>query len=197
MNLVCGVGVNDSGYAVTRQETVNGRRKTVWRCPYYVVWLNMLTRCYSQKLIATRRNYSDCEVAPEWLRFSVFRSWMAEQNWQGNVLDKDILFPGNKVYSAGTCCFVSALVNTFITDSGAIRGEWPIGVYWNAERGKFQAQCQNPFTGKNEYLGRFIDSSDAHEAWASRKLSLAIEIAGMQPEKIGAALISRYEQAKP
>lgn len=198
MRLVQGVGINDAGYAVTRQETFMGKRKTIWRCPYYVTWLNMLTRCYSRKFIETRPNYTECEVSPEWHIFSVFRSWMMAQEWKGMCLDKDLLVPGNKLYGPDTCCFVSVLVNTFITDSAAIRGDWPIGVSWSVERGVFQAQCQNPFTGKNEHLGRFKNPSDANKAWGARKLELAKEIAGIQSDsRIATALISRYEQAKP
>ena len=51
--LVCGVGVNDLGYATRVWEELpknGGKRilKSVFRCKYYEVWKNMLQRCYSK-----------------------------------------------------------------------------------------------------------------------------------------------------
>ena len=43
---VYGVGVNDSPEPVQRFEKVDGKKKQVWVCPYYVVWKDMLKRCY-------------------------------------------------------------------------------------------------------------------------------------------------------
>ena len=43
--LVSGVGTNDADYT-TSPVAVNGVRT---RCPFYVKWLDMLTRCYSDK----------------------------------------------------------------------------------------------------------------------------------------------------
>ena len=45
--LVAGVGVNDADYPIVRfGETVNGRKKREWICPYYKTWSAMLNRCY-------------------------------------------------------------------------------------------------------------------------------------------------------
>ena len=151
--LVCGVGRNDVDYVVEKRETIrcaDGKQKQriVWICPYYQTWRGMLQRCYSTKLQERQPTYKGCSVSEEWLTFSVFKNWMETQDWEGNQLDKDILFEGNKVYSAETCVFVSGMVNNFTIDRGAARGEWLIGVYWNKRNGKFQAQCNNPFTKK-------------------------------------------------
>ena len=120
---------------------------------------------------------------------------MVEQDWEGNQLDKDLLFEGNKIYSADTCVFVSPMVNTFVNDSGASRGKWLIGVYWDKEKAKFRAQCCNPFAKKNEKLGRFDSEIEAHEAWAKRKLELAHELAAIQTdERVAKALVDRYSK---
>lgn len=134
--LVCGVGINDADYVVQRKETigyVNGKhkQKLVWTCPYYRVWTNMLVRCYSTKKQEKYPTYKGCTVSDEWLTFSVFKSWMEKQDWDGKQLDKDLLFEGNKVYSAETCVFVTKEVNMFTTERCAARGEWPIGVNWH------------------------------------------------------------------
>lgn len=84
-------------------------------------------------------------------------------------------------------------VNLFTIDSGASRGDWSIGVYWDKNNGKFQSRCNNPFTKKQEYLGLFINEMDAHQAWLKRKLELAHLLAAEQTdERVAKALIGRY-----
>lgn len=185
--LVYGVGRNDADYAVRKFETigcVNGKQKQklVWVCPYYRTWHSMLSRCYSIKAQNRRPTYKGCSVSDDWLTFSVFKSWMEKQDWEGKQLDKDLLFEGNKVYSADACVFVTQMVNTFVCDGGAARGEWLIGVHW----------CK-----KKEKLGYFTCEQQAHNAWKRRKLELAKELAAIQAdEKVAEALIARYTNYK-
>ena len=195
---VYGVGVNDADYVVQRWETigrVNGKQKQklVWCCPYYQAWKGILQRCYSTKLQERFPTYKGCSVSEEWLTFSVFKSWMEKQDFEGMQLDKDLLFEGNKVYSEEKCVFVSRVVNMFTTDRGNDRGEWLIGVVWHKSAGKFRSQCRNPFTKKQEYLGYFACELEAHQAWLKRKLELAHLLAAEQTdERVAKALIERY-----
>ena len=118
---------------------------------------------------------------------------MNSQNWEGKQLDKDLLVEGNKVYSAETCAFVSSMVNTFVNDCGASRGDWPIGTYWNKRDRTFHSRCNNPFTKKIEHLGYFMCEQEAHQAWLTRKLELAKDLAEIQSdERVAKALIERY-----
>lgn len=196
--LVCGVGINDADYVVTKWETIryaDGKKKQrlVWVCPYYRTWNNMLNRCYSVKYKDKNPTYKDCAVTREWLTFSNFRAWMVAQDWEGMQLDKDLLVEGNKAYSDKTCVFVSKAVNLFTTESGASRGEWMIGVNWNKSAGKFSASCSNPFTNKQENLGYFACEEEAHQTWLKRKLELAYLLAAEQTdERVAKALIERY-----
>lgn len=196
--LVCDVGVNDADYAVKKQETigyVDGKRKQklIWTCPYYRSWTNMLKRCYSINCQDKNPTYVGCTVSEEWLTFSNFKIWMEKQDFEGNQLDKDLLFEGNKIYSSETCVFVSRAVNMFTIDCGATRGEWMIGVHWHKGANKFMSQCRNPFTKKKENLGYFTCELEAHEAWIKRKLELAHELAAIQTdERVAKALIDRY-----
>lgn len=196
--LVHGVGINDADYVVKKHETIGyvdgkRKRKAVWACPFYQAWRNMLSRCYSTKFQKRQPTYRGCTVSEEWLTFSVFKTWMEKQDWQDNQLDKDLLFEGNKVYSSETCVFVTQEVNMFTIDSGATRGEWMIGVYWNKGANKFMSRCRSPFTKKNEYLGYFTCELEAHKAWLKRKLELAHELAAIQTdERVAKALIERY-----
>ena len=196
--LVHGVGINDADYAVYKYETteVNGVRKKrmVWYCPYYRTWKSMIARCYSLKFQERCPTYIGCSVSEEWLTFSVFKLWMEAQDFEGKQLDKDLLFAGNKVYSAETCVFLTSMVNTFTIDCGASRGEWLIGVCWDKGAGKFKSSCCNPFTKKREHLGLFLNELEAHEAWLNRKLELAHLLAAEQTdERVIEALLTRFK----
>ena len=196
--LVCGVGINDADYVVKVWETIGyvdgkQRKKLIWSCPYHQVWSDMLRRCYSTKFQEKYPTYKGCTVSDEWLTLSVFKNWMEAQDWEGKQLDKDLLFEGNKVYSAETCVFVTNRVNTFTIDCGASKGIYPIGVYRNKKDRKFVAQCRNQFTKKNEHLGYFTCEVEAHKAWLKRKLELAYLLAAEQTDqRIAKALIERY-----
>jgi hypothetical protein len=179
---VFGIGVNDATYAVTRHEKVNGKDRIVWQCPYYRVWYNMLNRCYSESYLKKYPTYRGCSVCPEWIYFMTFKAWMMTQDFEGKQLDKDILFEGNKIYNPETCRFVDKDLNNFLTDSGAARGEWPIGVNWHKVTGKFVAQCRNPFINKQEHLGLFNCPNEAHNAWRQRKHELALALADLQTD---------------
>lgn len=192
-NLICGVGINDAGYAVHRSEVIGGKRRHVWRCPYYRVWSCMLQRCYNQKFLKRQPAYAGCKAAPEWHRFSVFKSWMERQDWEGRQLDKDILRNGSKLYSPDTCAFVSRELNMFLVDRELHRGKYPIGARWHPASKRFAASCSNPFTGLREDLGTFESPEAAHEAWRKRKHELACRYADTQKDpRVRAAMRARY-----
>lgn len=193
MNTVCGVGINDSDYLVYRYAMVDGKSKIVWRCPFYQAWSCMINRAYNKKYQNSKPTYAACSVDPAWHSFMDFRAWMMTQDWEGKQLDKDIICPGNKVYGPDKCVFVSRELNMFTTDSGAIRGELPIGVYWHVRDKKFLSRCCNPLTRKQETIGYFDDPAEAHKAWRAKKHEHACRYADMQTNpRIAAALKSRY-----
>ena len=196
--LIYGVGVNDLGYRVQASEEVteNGGkkiRKTVFLCKYYVVWMNMLRRCYSKKYLEINPSYIGTSVCSEWLYATAFKKWMEQQDWHGKSLDKDIVVPRSRLYSPETCAFVLTATNLFVTARDASRGEYPIGVHLYKNTGKYQALCQNLFTGKNEHLGYFSTPEEAHEVWRKRKHELAQLVAATESDpRIVAALKKRY-----
>jgi len=106
---------------------------------------------------------------------------MEQQDWKGNHLDKDIIVPGNKVYSADTCCFVAPSVNSLLTDGSARRGRWPIGVSWNKRDKKFTSNVS--YKGKVESLGYFTTPEAAHKAYVDRKKEIIYEVAIQQTDK--------------
>ena len=167
--LVYGIGVNDADYVV--KSIINGRRVG---CPAYRSWGNMLKRCYSAKYHSRCPTYIGVEVCDEWLTFMTFRKWWVENQVDGWQMDKDLL-SGDRIYSPDTCIFVPAWLNNFTIDSGAARGLWPIGVWFDRRRRKFESRCRHPF-GKNECLGHFSTPDEAHAAWLARKLEIANEL---------------------
>ena len=196
--LVWGVGVNDLDYRVHVKEELpknGGKRiqKTVFRCEYYKVWGSMLERCHSKKYLERYPSYIGTRVCSEWLYAAEFRKWMEKQDWRGKCLDKDIISPRSKLYSPETCAFVLPATNSFVIARDACRGEYPIGVHLVKHKGKYIAQCKNPFTGKNEHLGIFSTPEEAHEAWRKQKHELAQLVANTESDpRVVEALKKRY-----
>ena len=185
--LVCGVGVNDLPYRVHVMEEVTkdgGKRirKTVFRCPYYTVWREMLRRCYSKKFLESNPSYNGTTVCNEWVYATAFKKWMEQQDWDGKCLDKDIIAPRSKLYSPDTCAFVLQATNSFVIACDASRGDYPIGVCLYKRTGKYIAKCGNPFTGEKEHLGYFSTTEEAHEAWRKRKHELAQLVAAKESD---------------
>ncbi|MGL4756216.1 MAG: hypothetical protein ACRCXB_28015 [Aeromonadaceae bacterium] len=169
MKLVRGFGVNDADYIVC--PTVNGKQVM---CQAYMAWMNMLNRCYSEKLHASRPTYVGVTVCEEWKSFMAFRAWWLGNQVDGWELDKDLIGDGT-VYSPESCIYVPGWLNTFTTDSGASRGDCPIGVRFHKQSGKYQARCSHPF-GRHESIGLFSDKLVAGQAWMNRKLEIAEEL---------------------
>ena len=165
--LVCGVGVNDADYIVKG-------RKTGFSCPYYQRWSKMLTRCYSEKFISENESYRGCSVCDEWLLFSAFRIWMEEQSWKGKELDKDIIAPGNKIYSPETCCFVDQPLNLLLCDARAIRGPLPVGVCYHKQNNNYIAYIN--YKGKRVNLGSHKTIEGASKAYVDRKVRIIKEV---------------------
>lgn len=197
-----GWGINDAGYSVTKSETVNGRSKRVWTCPYYKVWRSMLCRCLSDSYKSLYETYNECSVAEEWKYLSSFIKWVDSQpnrDWQDCNLDKDILVRDNKIYSPETCIFISANINRFVIDSNKIRGQFFLGVCPNRQgcRNEYQVYCNNPYTKKQEYLGVFDNELHAHKVWQAKKHTHACMLAEEQPDpRVAKALRERYAPDK-
>ena len=198
--LVYGVGINDAGYNVYKYEVINGKNKIVGRCPFYCKWVKMLGRCYSEKCHEEKPTYKNCTVCQEWLTFSNFRRWCVSEGFDGSDtklnLDKDFIVDGNKHYSPDTCIFICQLVNSFIVDNGASRGQFMIGVCWAKDNNKFVTHCNNPFTKKYEHLGLFTDELIAHQVWKQRKHELACQLADsdyVTDERIKQVLLNKYK----
>ena len=118
---------------------------------------------------------------------------MEQQDWRDKSLDKDIIVPGNKLYSPDTCAFVLPATNLFVTARDACRGDYASGVGLFKRTGEYRAQCRNPFSEKKEHLGHFSTPEEAHEAWRKRKHELAQLVAARESDpRVVEALKKRY-----
>lgn len=155
-------------------------------------------RCYydSKKYLPYYEGVTVCE---DWKYFSNFRAWMEKQNWEGLQLDKDILVENNTIYSPTTCCFVPRDINMLLTDRKAARGEFPVGVSFNKQRGLFAAYVVD---FKQIHLGYFSSAEAAHQAWRLAKASVIEKRVGewsLQAsfnESAGEALLKRASDLK-
>lgn len=176
--LVSGFGINDADYAVLVTEVVDGKSKTVWKCPYYIKWYSMMNRCFSKKYQKEKVTYCNKTICDEWKYFSNFKSWMEKQEWEGRCLDKDLLVYKTTEYSPDTCCFITNEVNGFLTKRQNGRGAYPLGV------SKWQLASHRPLKYKASiatyrvrkgltHLGYFDTPEEAHKAWQLAKIERA------------------------
>jgi len=157
------VGINDVGFQVAAD------RKPIWQ---YSLWCRVLERAFCQKLKTDRPTYKDVTCCDEWLSFANFLGWCnKEVDYKGKpvgmALDKDIVVKGNKIYSPEACSFVPQDVNKLLTDSGATRGEWPVGVNINKEYGRYQARLRQH--GCRTHLGYYDTPEEAFLAYKVAK----------------------------
>ena len=174
MKLVYGVGIYDlkGDFRHITHKVIDGKNI---ECPFYKKWKDVLRRCYSERFIQKYPNYRGCSICEEWKTFSNFMTWMKTQSWEGKDLDKDILVPGNKVYSPGTCVFVSNSLNKLLLNSLAIRGKYQMGVTFNKEKNKFTAHIKK--FGKKYHLGYFHTPEEAHEVYKKERSKYILEVA--------------------
>lgn len=171
MKLVYGVGINDADYVVRH-------------CPFYKRWKMLLMRCYSEREQEKKPYYKGCKVCEEWLTFSNFRAWMETQDWKGKQLDKDIITPGNKIYSPDNCMFVTQAINSLLTVSKSNKGDHPIGVCLPN-----RADMVNRYFSTIRYnnivqrLGYYATPEEAHRAWIKRKREIIAEVITEQDDQ--------------
>lgn len=139
----------------------------------------MLRRCLDPQARLNRPDYIGSAVCAPWLVFSNFRRWMVRQNWENRSLDKDLLIPGNKLYSPKTCIFIPNYINNTLLKR-VPRQHLP-GVHIETTSGRYVAQCQmtNLETGQRftKKIGRFKTEKQAYKAYVSFKSQLIYTLA--------------------
>ena len=143
----------------------------------YILWKDMLKRCYNDSFKKKNPTYEGCEVSDNFKSYEYFYEWCHKQigfDNEGWQLDKDLLIKGNKVYSEDSCVFVPKDINLLLTKRTASRGEHLIGVYWCKKGKAFKAQVSKN-KGKQEHLGLFNTEIEAFNAYKTAKESFVKE----------------------
>lgn len=109
---VCGIGIAGSS---RKSVKVDGRYVYI---PEYVLWKNLINRCYNENSLKRFERYRGCSVCDRWLHYDNFiedlpnlkgyGEWISGLDYE---LDKDIRVAGNRVYSPDTCMFISSQIN--------------------------------------------------------------------------------------
>ena len=169
-DLVYGVGLNCGTYPA--RENIKTMRLE------YVLWLNMLRRCFSEKRLEDFPTYKGCIVSDNFKHYSFFYEWCHKQvgfGEDGWHLDKDLLIKGNKIYSEDTCIFLPPKLNTLILSCKAHRGELPVGVCFEKSSLRYTASCM--FEGKKKKIGRYSTPEQAFFAYKTFKESYIKQVA--------------------
>ena len=152
----------------------------------YRKWESMLDRVHGRSCKQDVANpYYDTSVSEDFRWFGDFKNWCEKQVGFGNenwALDKDILVKGNKVYSPETCCFVPVELNSLLVNNRATRGEFPVGVYYDVSRSKFQSHIR--MHGKRKHLGRFVTPEEAFQAYKQAKEAYIKEVVELYKDQI-------------
>lgn len=170
--LVMGVGTTGSG---PFKATATGRATRP-----YSAWASMLHRCYSKR---AHPSYAGCSVVAEWLSFQAFARWYSARYVPGWQLDKDIMLPGNRIYSPDTCCFVPAAINALLNHNKSNKGVYPCGVDWHKAKQMFRAALA--VDGRRKTLGYFKTAEEAGQVYLLAKKENVARVAHIYRAEIG------------
>ena len=166
---VCGVGYLGIGKYFSSKNKIKDYK--------YVVWSDLLRRCYSKKFQERHPTYIGCSVCEEWHNFQNFAQWFEEsynpEIMEGWELDKDILVKSNKVYSPETCCFVPKEINTIFGSRRNKRGLYLIGVRF--QNNKYLARVR--VNNIERQIGIFNTEIEAFQAYKVAKEEYIKEVA--------------------
>ena len=167
---VYGAGYIGEGKYTT---TKNGKHRDE-----YIIWRNMLRRCYDPKFQEKEPTYKGCKVEDYLLNFQHMCKWLENNYYKvpGELmcLDKDILCKGNKIYSRNTCIFVPKRINNLFTKRDNDRGNSPIGVTPNSY-GNYQVRCCDGY-GKRISLGTYSTEEEAFRVYKNYKEKVIKEV---------------------
>ena len=165
------LGVDKNSNVPKTAELKDGKYVITWE---YDKWRKMLQRCFDNKYKEKRPTYKDTACCERWLCFASFLEdfeiLKQEYNWSKDEklnLDKDILNKNNKIYSLENCVLVPDWINLLFTKRDNDRGDCPIGVCYNKQCKKYQAQCR--INGKQISLGLYNTPEEAFNAYKIAK----------------------------
>lgn len=160
------------------------------------LWYNMYTRCYNLNYHKVKPGYKGCAICNEWLDDKKsFYEWVDMNFYKikgGSTveLDKDILLPGNKLYSPDACIFVPKRINDlFVHIHGRTNNGLPTGVTYSEKTGMYKVTARLTHEGtekkkKNVILGYYDTMEEAYEVYKEHKKAEIIYIADLYKKKI-------------
>lgn len=150
----------------------------------YKTWTAMLQRCYDVNLHQRLPRYVNCTVSNEWLNFQNFATWYINHPYYslGYELDKDVLVPGNTIYSANTCLMLPHALNSLTHINVSTNTGNPIGVTYDSRSKRWIAQLYE--YNNRVYIGSYLTSEEASLAYQSRKLNYVKQLAEEWKDKI-------------
>ena len=169
------------GYFGQGEYTTSWDKERMRNYKNYDLWKSMLLRCYDKKQAEKFPAYVGVTVCEHWHNFQNFAKWFENNYIEGFVLDKDILFKGNKLYSPETCCFVPVEINALLIKADSKRGDYPIGVV-KVKSGKYVARIG--IEGSMLNKGTFNTPEEAFQAYKVAKEERISELADKWKEQI-------------
>lgn len=160
---VNGVGYIGVGKYKTTQDD-NPKRHT----DEYNTWVTMLYRCYCDEDTVYFKESSVCK---EWLCYQNFADWYSHNKYEvkGRLhLDKDILFPGNKIYEPDKCILIPQRINMLFMNKTNKR-KLPNGI----------AECVSGYLAQynHERIGIYKTLEEAYKVYSDRKKKEIIKVA--------------------
>ena len=121
---ICGVGYIGVGKYIGC--VLNDKGEAI-NTPEYSAWRGIIKRCYFENEKDLHKSYYGIStMCEEWKNFQTFGKWYEENFYdigEGRMhIDKDVLYPGNKVYSPETCIFVPQRINMLFMNKPNKRG---------------------------------------------------------------------------
>lgn len=172
------------GFGIVGEESIRDSSGKV--LDSYRKWESMLDKVYGRGCKVDETNpYHSVYISEDFRWFKNFKDWCHEQigfDMKDWVLDKDILVKGNKIYSPEACCFVPVELNSLLVNNRAVRGSFPVGVYYDKSRNKFQSYVQ--VNGKRKSLGRHQTCVEAFLAYKEAKEIYIKEVANKWKDQI-------------
>lgn len=154
----------------------------------YSTWADMLRRCYSEKIKDKQLAYFGIvTVCDKWKVYQRFAKWYSSNKYEVNErlhLDKDILCPGNKLYSPDTCLLVPQRINMLLLNKPNKRG-LPNGI----------RKVKNGYMAQYDHLelGIYNTVEESYSYYAKEKEKKIREVAeeykNIIPQKVYDALL--------